>query len=71
MKFSFPTEALSPDSRAASSFGAGWGGSVWALADIEGAPAFLARWLGAYQRDWPGRRGEGFVAPPSAGLHKS
>ena len=62
--------ALAEGAAAASSFGAGWGGSVWALVESSGAAAFLDRWLAAYRRDWPGRRAEGFVSPPSAGLHK-
>lgn len=63
--------ALAEGARAASSFGAGWGGSVWALVDAAGAPTFLAGWLSAYRRAHPSRRAEGFVSPPSAGLHKT
>jgi galactokinase len=33
---------------AASAFGAGFGGSVWALVERTGAPAFLERWRSAY-----------------------
>lgn len=64
------TLALAEGAAAASSFGAGWGGSVWALVDTAGAPALLDRWLEAYRRAWPARRAAGFVSPPSAGLHK-
>ncbi len=32
---------------AASAFGAGFGGSVWALVERDAAPAFPARWLAA------------------------
>lgn len=35
---------------AASAFGAGFGGSVWALAPTDQADAFAHRWLEAYQR---------------------
>ncbi len=45
---------------ASSGFGAGFGGSVWALAPADEAPAFASRWLDAYRtaipRDEP-RRG--------------
>jgi galactokinase len=40
---------------AASAFGAGFGGSVWALVDRDGAPDFLQRWKGAYERAFPVR----------------
>jgi len=38
---------------AASAFGAGFGGSVWALAAREGATSFLARWRDDYSRHFP------------------
>ena len=51
------------------SFGAGFGGSVWALVERQSAPAFLERWLDAYRRDWPtATRAVGFVAPPGPPL---
>jgi galactokinase len=61
---------------AASAFGAGWGGSVWALVPLNDAPRFLEEWLRAYQGKYPPLRRpvkgrptyEGFVAPPSAGI---
>ena len=40
---------------AASAFGAGFGGSVWALVDDAGANAFLAAWRDAYVRAFPRR----------------
>lgn len=40
---------------AASAFGAGFGGSVWALVETEKADAFGASWLEAYRRRFPGR----------------
>ena len=33
----------------ASSFGAGWGGSVYALVRADDAEAFASQWLGAYR----------------------
>ena len=53
------TEALASLARAqgafaASSFGAGFGGSVWALADADDAVAFAGRWRDAYLAATPG-----------------
>ena len=53
---------------AASSFGAGWGGSVWALARKTDAPAFLDRWLAGYRARHPRLVSGGFVAPPANGV---
>jgi galactokinase len=39
---------------AASAFGAGFGGSVWALVDRTDALAFLDRWQNAYRLMCPG-----------------
>lgn len=41
---------------AASSFGAGFGGSVWALVEKEQAAAFAGRWLAAFRAAFPSRR---------------
>ena len=38
----------------ASSFGAGWGGSVYALVRADDAEAFASQWLGAYRDREPG-----------------
>lgn len=38
---------------AASAFGAGYGGSVWALADAGGATAYADRWLADYRATFP------------------
>jgi galactokinase len=38
---------------AASAFGAGFGGSVWALVELADAPAFLNRWQNAYRAAFP------------------
>ena len=40
---------------AASAFGAGFGGSVWALVPNADAADFAARWLDAYRAEFPGR----------------
>jgi galactokinase len=45
--------ARSDGARAASAFGAGFGGSVWALVDEGDADAFAARWRAAYQCAFP------------------
>jgi galactokinase len=39
---------------AASAFGAGFGGSVWALVERNSAPSFLDRWQNAYAAECPG-----------------
>lgn len=39
---------------AASAFGAGFGGAVWALVRREELPAFLARWEEQYRAEYPG-----------------
>ena len=50
---------------ASSSFGAGFGGSVWALVERDAAVAFAAEWLRAYGRHYPSMAGlEWFVARP-------
>jgi galactokinase len=40
---------------AASAFGAGFGGSVWALTRADGAGAFSRRWQARYCAAFPGR----------------
>jgi galactokinase len=52
---------------AASAFGAGFGGSVWALVETSGASAFAERWREAYRttaRSPTSRTGVFFVTPP-------
>ena len=56
---------------AASGFGAGWGGSVWALVRKDLASAFLDEWLSAYRARHPYLAAEGFVSDPSAGLRRT
>jgi galactokinase len=53
---------------AASAFGGGWGGSVWALVPDAEAHAFLEHWLGAYRTQHPHPPATGFVSPPSEGI---
>lgn len=53
---------------AASAFGAGFGGSVWALVPTETAESFGSAWLSRYQRQYPGRTGaQWFSAAPGPG----
>ena len=54
---------------ASSSFGAGFGGSVWALAEAGEAPAFALRWLEAYRAEFPSMgRAEVFITRPGPGV---
>jgi galactokinase len=54
---------------AASSFGAGFGGSVWALVDRSEARAFAERWSADYRARFPNRTSATtFVARPGPGL---
>ena len=55
---------------AATGFGAGWGGSVWALVEQARAEEFLDAWLRAYRARHPYLPSEGFVAPPGEGLRR-
>ena len=53
----------------ASSFGAGFGGSVWALVRKSEAQDFAARWLSEYRAAFPGHESAtGFAAPPGPAL---
>ena len=56
-------------SLAASAFGAGFGGSVWALIDAADAEAFVARWQDAYRCAFPeaAARAEFIVTRPGPG----
>ena len=53
---------------AASSFGAGFGGSVWALVGKDEATSFLSRWLSEYRSRFPGREATAFEARPGPAL---
>jgi len=46
--------------RAASAFGGGYGGSVWALVDSSDAGAFRSAWESIYHRRFPETRGDEF-----------
>jgi galactokinase len=46
---------------AASAFGAGWGGSVWALVPASGAVTFMEDWARAYREKFPERDGTFFI----------
>jgi galactokinase len=52
---------------AASPFGAGFGGSVWALAREEDADPFLAAWEARYRARYPHRRGAVFFTTRAGG----
>lgn len=52
---------------AASAFGAGWGGSVWALVPADEAAGFLEHWLRAYRARHSQRQPDGFISPPADG----
>lgn len=52
---------------AASAFGAGFGGSVWALVPDAAADEFSARWLETYQRAFPSRAASAAVLATQAG----
>ena len=57
---------------AASAFGAGFGGSVWALVPEEAAPEFRAQWAEVYRQDFPAvaPRAEFFVTGAGPGLER-
>jgi len=55
---------------AASSFGAGWGGSVWALVQKEDANSFARTWLTEYRQRHPDHASTAFVSPPSGGARR-
>jgi len=57
---------------AASAFGAGFGGSVWAIIDAHDAGHFLARWSQAYELSGPANASNPrfFLTRPGAGAHR-
>jgi galactokinase len=56
---------------AASAFGAGFGGSVWALVRVLEASAFVDAWRASYRRDFPHRAAsEFFVSRPGGPLRE-
>jgi galactokinase len=56
----------------ASAFGAGFGGSVWALVDSADGPSFLERWREGYARQFPSRAAAAtfFLSGAGAGAHR-
>ena len=58
---------------AASAFGGGFGGAVWALVAAERAGDFLARWAEGYRRAFPAHaaRAEFFLTPAAPALHRA
>ena len=52
---SLARSARSCGARAASAFGAGFGGSVWSLVDVDECPAFLEAWESDYTAEFPER----------------
>lgn len=57
---------------AASAFGAGFGGSVWALVPSAQAEDFAQRWLGDYRQAYPepGQRATALVTRPGPSAHR-
>ncbi|WP_250505794.1 galactokinase family protein [Bowdeniella massiliensis] len=64
--------ARSLGAAAASAFGAGFGGSVWALVKTHDAEAFAAQWLADYQRSFPepGQRATTLITRPGGRAHR-
>ncbi|MCB9158301.1 MAG: galactokinase [Caldilineaceae bacterium] len=54
----------------ASAFGAGFGGSVWALVPQGDADAFLAAWRARYAEAFPQRAGDFFVTRAGTSAHR-
>lgn len=54
---------------AASAFGAGFGGAVWALVDTDRADTFLGAWQRAYAQAFPQRQGTFFRATSTEPAH--
>lgn len=62
--------AMACGAHAASAFGAGFGGAVWAVADAAAAPEVLERWQAEYRKAFPARaaKAEWMTLAPAAGL---
>jgi galactokinase len=60
-------QARSLGAAAASAFGAGFGGSVWALVRDSQADEFLARWQGRYENQFPQHRQQAVFFATAAG----
>ncbi|MEX2273316.1 MAG: galactokinase family protein [Vicinamibacterales bacterium] len=59
--------ALDHGAAAASAFGAGWGGSVWALVRETEGELFSARWIERYRKRHPHLASGVFASPPGDG----
>ncbi len=57
---------------AASAFGAGFGGSVWALVPVGAVSTFMAAWSKEYRAQFPeaGARADFFASPAGPGAHQ-
>jgi len=61
--------ALDQGAWASCAFGAGFGGSVWALVSRDEATAFGSRWVAAYARQFPAHHGAAwFIARPGPAM---
>lgn len=58
--------------QAASSFGAGFGGSVWALVPTADADGFATAWLERYSAEFPeaAERATALITRPGAPAHR-
>lgn len=67
-----PRLARELGAHAASAFGAGFGGSVWAMVEADRADEFLHEWLSRYTHEFhrAAARADGFVSPPSAAARR-
>jgi len=65
-------EARSKGALAASAFGAGFGGAVWAMVARQNADEFLLRWRQGYERAFPARRARArwILTSPAASAHR-
>ena len=65
-----PRAAMAAGAHAASAFGAGFGGAVWAVCDAAEAPEVIARWKRHYAQAFPNRAGkaEWLALRPSDGV---
>ena len=62
--------AIVHGAHAASAFGSGFGGAVWALVPAADRQTFCTAWLAAYQRRFPGRTNAQVLhVEPGTGLH--
>jgi len=62
--------AMAAGAHAASAFGAGFGGAVWAVADLSEADAVIAHWQASYAAAFPAQvaRGQFLAVRPVGGV---